>query len=87
MHHPSQHGRNGRKLEKFNVLPTSGPELACYLVHLLQTTKSIASIQVTAFGVAWADQKSCLPSPLRHTTAAQVEGLVLRSGGGNPGEL
>ena len=28
-----------------NVLPTSIPELACYLEHLCQTTKSLASIQ------------------------------------------
>ena len=45
------------------VLPTSGPEFSLYLVHSLQTTESLASIQAAAFGVAWAHQKACLPSP------------------------
>ena len=57
---------------EINVLPTSGPELACYLVHLLQTTKSLASIQAAAFGVAWALQKACFPLSLQHTTLKQL---------------
>ena len=48
---------------------TSGPELACYLVHLLQTTKTLASIQTVAFG---AHQKTCFPSSLQHTTVKQI---------------
>ena len=55
-----------------NVLPTSGPEFACYLVHLLQTTKSLACIQAAAFGVAWAHNKACFPSPLQHTMVKQL---------------
>ena len=54
------------------VLPTSGPEFSLYLVHLLQTTASLASIRVAAFGVAWAHQKSCLPSPSHHTLVKQL---------------
>lgn len=55
-----------------NVLPTSGPELACYFVHLLQNTKSLASIQAAAFGVAWAHQKACFLLPLRHIKLKQL---------------
>ena len=55
-----------------NVLPTSGPELACYLVHLLQTAKSLACIQTAAFGVAWAHNKAYFPSPLQHTMVKQL---------------
>ena len=55
-----------------NVLPTSGPELARYLVHLLQTTKSLPCIQAAAFGVAWAHNKACFPSPLQHTMVKQL---------------
>ena len=55
-----------------NVLPTSGPELACYLVHLLQTTKSLACIQAAAFEVARAQNKACFPSPLQHTMVKQL---------------
>ena len=57
---------------EINVLPTSGPELACYLVHLLQTTKSLASIQAAAFGVAWVLQKAWFPLSLQHTTLKQL---------------
>ena len=55
-----------------NALPTSGPELSVYLVYLLQTTTSLASIQSAAFGVAWAHQKACLPSPLQHPMVKQL---------------
>ena len=55
-----------------NALPTSGPELSVYLVHLLQTTKSLASIQSAAFAVAWAHEKACQPSPLQHTMVKQL---------------
>ena len=54
------------------VLPTSGPEFSLYLVYLLQTTDSLASIQAAAFGVAWAHQKACLPSPSHHTLVKQL---------------
>ena len=43
-----------------------------YLVRLLQTTASLASIQAAAFGVAWAHQKACLPSPSHHTLVKQL---------------
>lgn len=54
------------------VLPKSGPEFSLYLVHLLQTTELLASIQAAAFGVAWAHQKASLPSPSHHTLVKQL---------------
>ena len=54
------------------ALPTSGPELSLYLVHFLQTTKSLASIQSADFAVAWAHEKACQPSPLQHTMVKQL---------------
>ena len=54
------------------VFPTSGPEFSLYLLHLLQTTESLASIQAAAFGVAWAHGKACLPSASHHTLVKQL---------------
>ena len=54
------------------VLPTSGPEFSLYLVHLLQTTDALASIQAPAFGVAWVHQKACLLSPSHHPLVKQL---------------
>jgi len=64
--------RKWAEARDINVLPTSGPEFSLYLVHLLQTTTSLASIQAAAFGVAWAHQKACFPSPLQHTMVKQL---------------
>ena len=64
--------RKWAEARDINVLPTSGPEFSLYLVHLLQTTTSLASIQAAAFGVAWAHQKACLPSPVQHTMVKQL---------------
>ena len=56
-----------------NALPTSGPKLACHLVHLLHTTNSLACIQAASFGVAWAHNKACFPLPLQHTMKQLLE--------------
>ena len=64
--------RKWAEARDINALPTSGPELSVYLVHLLQTTKSLASIQSAAFAVAWAHEKACQPSPLQHTMVKQL---------------
>ena len=56
------------------ALPTSGPEfsLYMYLLHLQQSTRSLASIKAVTFGVVWAHQKACLPSPSQHTMVKQL---------------
>ncbi|KAL9953254.1 hypothetical protein ACROYT_G040640 [Oculina patagonica] len=59
-----------RKSQSFcKEMPRSDP---LYLVHLLQITTSLASIQAAAFRVAWAHQKACLPSPVQHTMVRQL---------------
>lgn len=64
--------RKWTEARDINVLPTSGPEFSLYLVHLLQTTTSLAPIQAAAFGAAWAHQKACLLSPVQHTMVKQL---------------
>ena len=64
--------QKGAEPKGIKVLPASGPEFSLYLVYLLQTTDSLASIQAAAFGVAWAHQKACLPSPSHHTLVKQL---------------
>ena len=66
------------------VLPTSGPEYSLYLVHFLQTTASLAFIQAASFGVAWAHQKACLPSPSHHTLVKQLLEAYTRILGTHP---
>lgn len=58
------------EIREVNALPTSGPEFSLYLV--LQSTKSLASIQAATFEVAWAHQKACLPSPWQHAMVKQL---------------
>ena len=60
-------------VSSFSACPTNfRSEFSLYLVHLLQTTTSLASIQAAAFGVAWAHQKAWLPSPVQHTMLKQL---------------